>query len=50
MQKISKSTQGNLKGLSNNFEDIVSSFSSGIGCTKLIEMIKETNPNLPHRF
>ena len=40
-------TQEKLNGLIYAFEDIMSSSSNDIGCTKLIEMDIETNPNLP---
>ena len=45
--KIIKDTQEKLKHLLDIFEDIMSSSSSNIGYTKLIEMDTETDPTLP---
>ena len=44
--KISEDTQEKLKYLLYAFKDIMSSFSCNTGCTKLIEMDIETEPNL----
>ena len=45
--KISKATQEKLKCLLGNFEDTMSSTQRDIGYTKLIDVDRETDPNLP---